>query len=97
MDCVPEQTDEKMLGRIVIDSGLRKPPTTQNLWTIHGIHLGYYRRKLNRRNTIQADATHQEYAARLYADDDFMDLVNRCGQELPEISEIFDILREQRR
>jgi len=93
---VPEQTDEKVLGKIVVESGLKRPPKTQNLWAIHGIHLGYYRRKLNRKNTIQMDATHQQYVKRLRKDSEFIDLVNSCGQDLPEILEIFDILREKR-
>jgi len=85
--------DERILYSIVLESDVGISDVKYDLFADHGIHLGKYRKELLSRFTIEVDAIDQKYIEKLYEDDEFMFLVEKCGSQLPEILEMFSIFK----
>ncbi len=90
---IQKGADEKLLYWIVLESGVEISDVKYDLFANHGIHLGEYRKQLSSRFPIEIDAITQKYIEKLYEDDEFMFLVEKCGSQLPEILEMFSIFK----
>jgi hypothetical protein len=87
--------DEWMLGKIIEESGLPRPPATPNLWAHHGLHLGDFRRRIqNREKHFRFEAIQGNYVRKLLADEEFMALVGQCAPHLQGLKETFDIFQK---
>jgi len=86
--------DELMLGKIINQSGLTRPPEEPALWAHHGVHLGDYRRRLeNKTPGRHPHAAHQEFIRRFLADPDFMALVDVCAPHLKLLYETINLFK----
>jgi hypothetical protein len=82
-------TDELMVGRIIYDSGLPRPPSSgAKLWRHHGVHLGDWRQQ-NRNGFIpRPDVWQKMHIADLLKDTEFIALAAEAGKHIPLIPEI---------
>jgi hypothetical protein len=74
--------DERMIGDIVQRSGLRFTELPR-LWAHSGIHLGDYRRRLQKKfQTPGFNAHEQLQIIKMLRDDEFMKIVAECSEHL---------------
>jgi hypothetical protein len=88
--------DERMITKIVRESGLNVQKGEQKLWQMHGLHLGDYRRRILQKEKHHPglDAHDQNQLKDLLESPDFMMLVEECSQHIPTIKQTFDLLRK---
>lgn len=83
--------DEVMLLRIIRESGLPEPPKVPNMWALHGVHLGDWRRRLKHRLGAPAtDAIKQNFIKKLMADQDFVFIAKECAEHLEGMKETLE-------
>jgi hypothetical protein len=84
--------DERMLYRIIHESGLPEPPKLPNLWAHHGVHLGDWRRDVEskrfKKTRMQAD--NYLWIKTLLSDRAFLSVMKGCSAQLPIIGKIFE-------
>lgn len=90
-DSVVKGYDEAMLCRIVLDSGL-KTTKTPNLWNIHGVHLGRYRRDRPLPSGPDVRA-----AERLFADTIFRELIEAAASKGGVVKKVLDNIKRSYR
>lgn len=81
--------DENMLYGIIKDSGLQMNTKTKNMWNIHGLHFGKWRKTLSWCVQPQADAMQTNYIEKLKSDKQFNELVAMVSAANPEIGNIY--------
>lgn len=81
--------DEVMLARIVLDAGLPRQEKRHNLWAMHGIHLGDYRRRImNNENTHPSLGAYDDmFVRQLDGDPEFMALFKEAMLNIPALDE----------
>jgi hypothetical protein len=83
--------DEAMLLKIIRESRLPDPSRVPNMWAMHGIHIGDWRRRLaNRSGAPSMNAMQQNYVKKLIADKEFMAIASQCAEHLQGMKETLE-------
>jgi hypothetical protein len=86
--------DERMIHKIVAESGLRIQDQEKRLWMNHGTHLGDARRQLQDNRPVQLkNAFKAQHIKKLLSDERFLRLLELTYEHLPT-NEIFSAYRK---
>jgi len=78
--------DERMLYRLIKDSGVPMPAKDQNIWAHHGVHLGDYRALLKRKEWKGfMSGLHSSFVKSLLKDDRVSQYVDIADRNAPEL------------
>lgn len=87
--------DEAMLGKIVVESGLKTPTRDQHLWCTHGVHLGDYRGSRLRSFQLRGMSALESIVLKeMFDDKTFVNIANECSKNVPWLGKIIGGLRE---
>jgi hypothetical protein len=87
--------DERMLTKIVKESGLPTQKGEMKFWQMHGLHLGDWRKKVQSKNQHYPPVPgyDQLYIRECLVDACFMRIADECAKHIPTITQTLALLK----